>query len=272
MKKAGNKISRGFKRIISIIKKPEMVILPGNIAYSLILSIFPAIIVLAFIISLFNLNGTDISNVLFLNMPGNTYELIKNFLSDEYSGLALITFFSGVFFASNGARSIIIAANTLYKTKEKNYLRTIIKSLLLVLVLMFTMMFIILILGYGSFILKQIVDYFGINDTIVYTLFNILKWPISFVIIFVITKIIYVIAPNGRIKSKSVNLGSLFTTAGWLLATFVYSIYVNNFARYDVFYGSLTSIVVLMIWVYILCYILVIGFAINASNYLDEKD
>lgn len=264
MKKT-EKLNKSFKRIIKIIKKPEMVILPGNIAYAIVLSIFPAIIVLAFIVSLFNLNNSDILNNIALNMPKDTYELLSNFLSNESSNLALITFLSGIFFASSGTKSIIVAANMLYKVEEKNVIKMTLKSLLLVVVLMLLFMFTILILGYGTTILDHIFKYFNLNDRTVYSLFNIFKWPVSFGLIFISTKIIYIIAPS--VKVKNVNKGSLFTTIGWMISTSIYSIYVANFARYDVFYGSLSSIVVLMIWIYILSYILVIGIAINADTY-----
>ena len=85
------------------------------------------------------------------------------------------------------------------------------------------------------------------------------------------TIILYTIAPDNQIKSKTINRGALFTTLGWIIVTFIYSIYVSKFARYDVFYGSLSSIVILMVWVYILSNILVIGIAINANAYLEEK-
>lgn len=66
------------------------------------------------------------------------------------------------------------------------------------------------------------------------------------------------------------NNGALFTTIAWVIATSVYSVYANDYANYNVFYSSLASIVVLMIWVYILSYTLVIGIAINSNVFLKE--
>ena len=66
------------------------------------------------------------------------------------------------------------------------------------------------------------------------------------------------------------NKGAAFTTVLWSLATMIYSFYVTNFTHYDLFYGSLTNIIVMMIWIYILSYILIFGMAVNASNYKIE--
>ena len=136
---------------------------------------------------------------------------------------------------------------------------------------MFVFSITVFILGFGSSILKMIVDRIGGDYTYIYHLFTVLKWPISFFIIFFCLKILYTIAPDNQIKSKTINRGALFTTLGWIIVTFIYSIYVSKFARYDVFYGSLSSIVILMVWVYILSNILVIGIAVNANAYLEEK-
>ena len=86
---------------------------------------------------------------------------------------------------------------------------------------------------------------------------------------FLFIKMIYTMAPDKKVPSKSVNGGALFTTTLWILITAVYSYYINNYANYSVFYGSLANIVVLMIWVYFLSYVFVIGMAMN---YREEQE
>ena len=80
-------------------------------------------------------------------------------------------------------------------------------------------------------------------------------------------------APDRRIASKYVNHGAAFTTIGWLLITAIYSYYANNVANYNLFYGGLSGIIILMMWVYMIAYIFVIGIAINTStyHYLEES-
>lgn len=70
-------------------------------------------------------------------------------------------------------------------------------------------------------------------------------------------------APDKKIPSYEVNKGAVFTTVGFIIITYLYSLYTTSFARYDVFYGNLASIVVLMIWFYLLSYIFTIGLALN---------
>ena len=76
-------------------------------------------------------------------------------------------------------------------------------------------------------------------------------------------------APDKRIPSKRVNFGALFTCVGWILGTLVYSFYINNYANYSIFYGTLANLVVLMVWIYYLSYVFVIGLAMNYHEELE---
>ena len=97
----------------------------------------------------------------------------------------------------------------------------------------------------------------------------ILKYPISVILVFYNIRLIYTIAPDKKIDKNSTFQGAFFTTISWILATEVYTFYVAKFTNYDVFYGSISNILVLLLWVYLLAYIFVLGMAFNAGNTLD---
>ena len=80
----------------------------------------------------------------------------------------------------------------------------------------------------------------------------------------------YVMAPDQEIPGKTTTKGALFTAIGWVLSTEIFTFYIERFARYDVFYGGISNILVLLLWVYLLSYIFVLGMVINASNYKEE--
>ena len=64
----------------------------------------------------------------------------------------------------------------------------------------------------------------------------------------------------------------MFTTISWTISTAIFSYYVSHFSHYDIFYGSLSSVVVLMIWIYFISYILVIGISINVKEYHEKEE
>ena len=88
--------------------------------------------------------------------------------------------------------------------------------------------------------------------------------------IYVNLKLLYTIAPDKKIPSKSTTYGSIFTTIIWTIATAIFSYYLKYFANYNLIYGNLSSIIILMMWIYIISYVFVMGIAINATN-LTEK-
>jgi len=95
---------------------------------------------------------------------------------------------------------------------------------------------------------------------------QLLRWPLTFFMIYMNLKLIYTIAPSVHVFSKTTTYGALFTTVIWTIATAVFSYYLNHFANYNVIYGNLSSIIILMMWLYIISYVFVMGMAINATS------
>ncbi len=263
-----------LKKLYKIVMKPEMLILPANLAFFLVLSVIPIIVLIGLIASTFSISIDYIIDFLNSNLPSQIADIFITFIDgkgiDFNVGFFTITAF---ILASNGPHSIIVTSNTLYNFKQGSYLNRRIKALILTILLVLLFIFIAIVLAFGNIILKAIFE-IGILKNIsqlVYLLFVYLKWPIAFFIIFFTVKLIYTIAPDSNIPSRCVNKGAIFTTLGWILVTAIYSYYVSHFSKYDIFYGSLSNIIILMMWIYFLSYILVLGIAINSNSYKMEK-
>ncbi len=257
-------------KLYNIIRKPEMLILPGNLAFFLVLSVFPIIILIGLIASTFSLSLDSIVAFINENLPRQISDIITTFISgkgiDFNVGFFTVTAFV---LASNGPHSIIVTSNTLYNFEQGSYLNRRIKALILTILLVLLFIFIIVVLAFGNIIVKAIFE-IGILKNLssfAYSMFVYLKWPIAFFIIFFSIKLLYTIAPDYNIPSRYVNKGAIFTTLGWILTTAIYSYYVTHFSKYDIFYGSLSNIIILMMYIYFLSYILVLGIAINSSSY-----
>ena len=265
-----DRIKSVFKNLLEIIGKNEMRILPGNLAFFLVLSVVPIITLVGFIASFFNIDLNMIINAMQNTFPKEVSELLIPFISgkgiDINVGISMIT---GFIIASNGAHSIIVASNTLYNIPNDDYLKRRIKAFLMTFLLVILFLFVVVVLAFGNHILAAILNlgiFKNIGSTI-YHVFVYAKWPIAYFLIFFLLKVLFTMAPDERIPSRFVNKGVRFATLGWMMATAIYSFYVNHFANYDIFYGGLSNIIILMIWIYILAYILVLGIAINTNNY-----
>ena len=259
-----------FKRILNLISRPEMKILPGQLAFFLVLAIFPLLTLLGYIGSKMLFFIEPFIDTLAKFVPDNVMQIILPFVeSSHITGNIIFFMIVGFILVSNGTYSIIITSNELYNIKNEDYIKDRVKAFFMIILLMFLFVFIFVVLAYGNIILDKLLELkiFSSISSNVYYLFVLLKWPIAFVLIFWILKIIYTISPDEKISSKFMNKGALFTTMCWIVTTSIYSYYVSNIANYTLFYGSISGIIVMMIWIYILTYIFVMGIAINADEY-----
>lgn len=259
-----------LKNLYQVIEKPEMRVLPGNLAFFLVLSIVPIITLIGFIASYFAISIDSLVAFLSTALPKEIGDMLLPFIDGKgIDGNIIFYMITGFVVASNGAHSIILTSNILYDIPHSEFLKRRIKALFLTILLVSLFFFVVVFLAFGNIILKLIMD-FGILKSIgksFYYVFVFLKWPIAIFLIFVLVKMIYTMAPDERIPSRYVNKGAMFTTLVWSLVTACYSYYVAHFTNYDIFYGSLSGIIVLMMWIYILSYILIIGIAINTERY-----
>lgn len=266
------RIKRYLKRLLSIIKRPEVRILPGQIAFFVVLSVVPLIALVGCLCSLFHVSLGGIVSIFTDTVP----EAVINILKPAFTAPGFTAGFSiivGFVMASNGTHSIIVASNMLFKIDTRNYLSRRIKAFFMLIILVLLFFFIVVVLGFGNVILKQILSLEILSHVVeyIYMLFVSLKWPMAIILIFFMVKLLYTMALDQNIPSKYMNKGAIFSTTGCLFVTAIYSYYASNFANYSKFYGNLANIVVLMIWVYIIAYIFVIGIAINSDIYNVEK-
>ena len=253
-----------FKRVWEILNRPEMAVLPGQLAFFLILSFVPIITLIGYGASYFNISANYLINILSSTFSDDIAKIVMPIISGDPIDYKLVAMFCVMFYvASNGPASIIVSANEIYGIKQKPWFFRRIKALIITIILVILYMFIILVPVLGEKIIDA-VDYFNIK-TIITSVLSILRGPISWIIIFVFIKTIFTLAPDKKVPSTQINVGAIFTTVGWILATQIYGYYALHFARYSLYYAGLSSLAVLMLWIYILSYILVIGLSLTTS-------
>ncbi len=267
------KIKEAFLKLWEIVTNPMVRVLPGQIAFFLVLSIFPILILIGLIASFFSISMdtivTAITDALPLDVVNLMVPLLEGKGFDTNVGISMIT---GFIIASNGAHSIILASNALYGFPHSDLIKRRVKSIFIIILMIILFVFTLIVLAFGDIILKEVLALISSNSisTIIYQSFLYLRWPFAMLIIFINIKLIYTMAPDWRIYSRYTTKGAAFTTIGWILATMIYSYYANHFSNYDLFYAGLSNIVILMIWIYALSYILVVGIAINVNEYQNE--
>lgn len=266
MKKARSMLNR----IWTLIKREEMRILPGQLAFFMVLSIFAIFPLIGLITSGFISN--ELVTSIEATLPVGVYDILEDLLSVESSGSIIIFGIFAIYLASNGCGSMIITSNVIYKIRNKNPIRQKVKAIFMTIVLIILILFIVIVPAFGELIISSIgKSYPGkLIDTIA-IIYDYLKYPLSFILIFIGIKILYTIAPDDKIPSYYNNYGTLFTTILWIIITRAYAIYLNNFNTYNLFYGSLANVVIILFWIYLLAYVFTMGMAINSDHYFESQ-
>lgn len=260
-----------FSKVWEILFKPETLILPGQLAFFVILSLIPIISIITWIGGLFGVTVESVASLLGQIFTSVNFDwIIPNLQTSEVSLKYVIILIIMFYIAAGGANSVIIASNQIYGLKQGNYVKRRIKAIWMTLLLCLLYIFVLLVPLLGSKIISSF-NYFDLK-VIIDPILTIVRGPITWFIIYFFVKSIYVMAPDKNVNSRGFNLGATFTTVFWVILTYIYSYWINNFTSYATYYGSLSNIAILMLWLYWLCYIFVIGLCLNVKVENEELE
>lgn len=260
-------------RLIKNIREDEVTAIGAQLTYYLILSLFPFLIFLLNIIGHISIVNTAFVEDVLILLPDQTQGLINSIIqeiarntSDKILSFSL--FFS-LWTGSLGISAIIRAINKAYNIKERrNYIRQKLVSIIFAIALVILIIIVLLTLVFGEMIGNTLFSYIGATD-IFYKIWESVRKIIPLFSMIIIFALLYKysIIPKGRRRLKFTHTlpGAIFTTVGWILASNIFSYYVNNFANYSRTYGSLGGVIVLLIWLYITSIMIVLGGEINGT-------
>jgi len=245
----------------------------SQLTFSLILSLFPFIIVFLNVLSYTSLIREDILLELIYYLPLETQKIISGFASEiaqtSSQGLLSIAAILGLWTSSSGLKAVIRAINRAYDYGEtRSFIKLRIISLLFTIALIVLLTLVSLTLVFGELLAKKIFLFFG-GVHIFSTLWTYMRIIIPLLYMILIFALLYKFSPcsnkRRKITLRSTLPGAVFTTLGWMITSIFFSYYVNNFGRFAITYGSLVGIILLLIWLYISSIIIVLGGEINAT-------
>ncbi len=260
------------------IKKESLVNKASALAYNLMLAIFPGIIFLFTLIpyipikhfqdKLLSVLATVMPTNAFLAFQGTIVDIIKN----QNGELLSFGFLSAVFFATNGVSNLMAAFNKSALTKEtRSWVHRRWIALILTLLIVFAFIFGISIMILGQTIITFMHHQLHSSGTFWIFMISITRWIMVILLFFVTVSILYRYAPAHAQKWKFLSTGSILATILAVLASLVFSYYINHFSSYNKVYGSIGTLIVTMIWLYLNSLIVLLGFELNASIDLSKQ-
>jgi membrane protein len=201
----------------------------------------------------------------------STYKIIQGIANDFFhpgSGFLSFGLISALFFSSNAMITIMRTFDKSImhiETEKRNFFKTRWIAIKLTLLIVMLIIATIIILITQGALLKMIKNWLDIRDNSINWLVQIIRLLITFILVFYATAFIYRFAPSIEKKWKLNSPGALLATFLIMVFTFLFSYWVNNFATYNKVYGSIGSILILMLLVFVNSLVLLIGFELNVS-------
>lgn len=256
-----------FKALFKNIKEDKVPDLGAQTTYYLLLALFPFFIFLLSVLQYTPLDYESIIITLEDLLPEEAHELIFGTIEEVFTGSsgALLSFgvVAALWSSLKGANALIKGVNTAYNVEEtRNFFQLKGVALLTTIGVPIVILLAFFFIVFGEVIGTSVFDFFGLSDYFI-NLWNWLRFPIPIIIMVLFFMMFYKFAPNQRLKFRNVFWGALFTVIFWLIASLGFSIYVNNFSNYSSVYGSLGSVIVVLLWLYISSIILIIGGEVN---------
>jgi YihY family inner membrane protein len=242
------------------------------LTYYGVLSVFPAMLVL---VSLLGLTGPDTTQSLVDNLTKATPENVHDILTQAVQNLqrtqgtasvvALASLATAVWSASGYIAAFMRASNAIYDVPEgRPAWKTLPIRIGMTLLLMVLLAVIALAVVLTGGLADRVGEAFGIGAAAV-TAWDIAKWPVLLLLVSFIFALLYWASPNARQGFRWVTPGGLVAVVVWAAASAGFAFYVANFGSYNKTYGSLASVIIFLVWLWISNIALLLGAELNAE-------
>lgn len=241
----------------------------GAIAFSFFMSLFPFALFILNLVPKIPVEGFQQDFMQFVqeNVPPNTYDAIKGILDDimhtSYTSLLSTGILLAILLMSNGMNAILSGFQsslhiTIKRTYFRQYALAIGLSLLLSIILLVTVVAIIII----QIIIQNLKNGGFLTDDVY--LLEISRYVFLIFMVLTITSLLFKFAAKETKSSAFFSYGAVFTTILFIITSYLFGIYVVRFSQYNELYGSIGTLLVLMLYIWINCFILLLGFELNA--------
>lgn len=240
----------------------------ASLAFSFFLALFPSIIFLFTLIpyipidnfqeSLFSLMQSFLPKSAFESIEETIADIIKN----KNGSLLSFGFISALLFSTNGFNAMIASFNETHHSIETRSVvsQRIIALLMVIISTALVSLAITLIIG-SELALKYLIE----TSSITFYLIQFGKWIILLALCFSFISFNYYLGPKKKTGFRFLSPGSILATALTIITSLLFAYYVNNFGNYNKLYGSIGTLIVIMLWIYINSFILLLGFDLNVS-------
>ena len=260
-----------IKFFIESLRKEVILIRASSLAFNYMLAIFPAIIFLFTLLAYIPIDNFQEELIILLKdvLPRNAYETVRvtveDLVRERRGSLLSFGFVVALFFSSNGVNSMINAFNTSYKTRSRTAIMQRLISVGLTVILSMLLITAIALIVFSEMAMDFLIAKGFLNVDLTYYLLVAGKWITIVALIFSAISFLYYLGPAKDTRWKFITAGSTLATVLTIITSSGFSYFVNNFGHYNKVYGSIGTLMVIMLWLHFNSVILLVGFELNAS-------
>lgn len=272
------KIMRMSKSFSNKLQRDAVSAYSAQAAFYVILSFIPFLIFMLTLIKFLPITGDEIIQWLMEQLPTSIHDFIKAIVDEVFqktsTTLLSISVVAALWSASKGFMAIIRGLNAVYGSPIlKNYFISRILSVFYTFIFTIVLLLTLLLLGFGNQIYLWIQYRFPVLEEAAFLVISV-RTVVFLLVLFTFFIVMYMVIPQHPIKLRYELPGALLSACGWMGFSYLYALYIDRMSQYSAMYGSLTAIVLCMIWLYSCMYIMFFGAEINvllASNRISES-
>ena len=262
------KDSNFFSYLVYRIGKDDASGLSAQLSYYFMLSLFPMLLFLLSIVPYLGIKQSSIRSMIKEHVPQDyapqVSSIIGDIMGNASGGILSVGLILALWSASNGMTALMNSFNVAYDVEDsRNFTVSKLLSVVFTLALIVVLPLAIVLPTFGEQIGSLLFGPLGLGDQVKW-IFNLVRFALPVIVVLIAFIVLYTLAPNVKIKMLSVIPGAIFATIVFLGGSYLFGIYISNFANYSKTYGSIAGIIILMLWLYITGFIIIIGAEINA--------
>jgi len=275
------KAKKLFREIINLIQKiPEhhVAAYAAQSAFFFILSLIPIILLLMTLVQYTPVTKADVMTAVLQIFPSNINTMLTSIVNQVYNqsmGIIPVTVLVALWSAGKGVLALATALNTIFGCPEtRNYIYIRLRATVYT-VLFIMMLIVMLVLAvFGNTLNDFLID----HVPLLHRISGLLLWLKNFVapaLLTILFLYVYKYLPNSdEIVLKEQIPGAVFAMAGWMACSWVFSMYLDLFQGFSSMYGSLTTIILIMLWMYFSMYCILLGGELNVmiQNMKSEEE
>jgi membrane protein len=243
----------------------------AQLAYYFLFALFPFFLVLTTLLGYLPIpNLMDrLMEMLAQMLPGDALQLVQENVHDLVTrprhGLLSFGILTALWTSSSAITAIIDSLNRAYDVTEgRPFWKVRLIAVALTIGLSLFIIVSLILLTFGPQIGGWIADQVGLGSVFQIS-WNLLRWPVIVGLLILAMAIVYYVGPDVEQQWQWITPGSIVAVIGWLLASLGFSYYVNNFGSYNVAYGSIGAVIVLLTWMYVSGFFILVGGEINSE-------